>query len=60
VNNFGDELSVHSGNGVASLLVFHNKAPHLLKLFDDNDDIDVTPNAKTIRQECYKDQLSDT
>ena len=40
--------------------VFHNKASHLLKVFDDNDDIDVTPNAKTIRQEGYKDQLSDT
>jgi len=52
--------SVLSGNGVASLLVFHNKALRLLKLFDNNDNIDVTPIAKTVRKECYEDQLSDT
>ena len=42
LNHFGEDLLVLSGNGVASLLVFRSKAPHLLKLVNDNDDLDVT------------------
>ena len=52
LNHFGKDLLVLSGNGVASLLVFYSEAPHLLKLVDGNDDIDVTPIAKTIKKEC--------
>ncbi|KAG0711614.1 hypothetical protein GWK47_020234 [Chionoecetes opilio] len=39
-------------NGVASILVFRSKAPHLLKLVDDKDDTDVTTIAKVIKKEC--------
>jgi hypothetical protein len=48
LNHFGEDLLVLSGNGVASLLVFRSQA-HLIS---SNDDIDVTPIAKTIKKEC--------
>ena len=67
VSHFGDDLLVLSGNGVASIVVFRSKAPHMLKLVDDNTDVDVKPIAKTIKKECsersadrdmYKTRLS--
>ena len=54
VTHFGDDLLVLSGNGVTSIFVFRSKAPYMLKLVDDNADVDVTPIAKTIKKECSK------
>lgn len=54
MNHFGNDLLVLTDNGVASLLVFYSKASHLLKLVDDNNDIDVTLIAKTIKKECLE------
>ena len=52
VNHFGEDLLVLSGNGVASVIVFRSKAPQMLKLVDDNTDINLKPIAKIIKKEC--------
>ena len=51
LDHFGDDLLVLSGYGVASILVFRSKAPRLLKLVDEDDEINVTFIVKTIKNE---------
>ena len=51
LDHFGDDLLVLSGYGVASILIFRSKAPRLLKLVDEDDEINVTFIVKTIKNE---------
>lgn len=51
-SHFGHDLLKLSGAGVANIFVFRSEAPHLLKLTDASDEIDMTVIAKTIKNEC--------
>ena len=50
---FDDKLVVFSAPGLSSLLVFHDTAPSVFKLVDDNDDDGMIQNiSKAIHREC--------
>ncbi|KAK3874873.1 hypothetical protein Pcinc_020193 [Petrolisthes cinctipes] len=51
-SHFGHDLLKLSGAGVANIFVFRSEAPHLLKLTDASDEVDMTVIAKTIKEEC--------